>query len=448
MKAIFTLFLSLPFLALSQNIIETCTVSPANGTVVDFELFNDTLYATGFFNSICSENVAYIAKWEQGSWVSSSIGTSDPGHALTVIDNTLYLARYEESIDSNWVYFYNGSELEKLGQGVYLTNASGFSELPNIYSIIEYNDELYACGEFDRVGDDAISGIMKWNGSAWTDVGGGLSGNIQNSAQLLFPHTMLVHENELYIGGNFRFAGTEEVNGLAKWDGSTWSGLDGGFNSTVYGLGVFENDLFAGGSFTSASGTTLNRIAKWNGSSWESPGFGFIENSAQDFIFVHTLEEIDNELFIGGGLKKIRYDDQTEEICNGIVSFNGSELNTFEGGVPGNDIEAVAKSPDNELLFGGGVFGAGFTGILSPNSFEQKEEIKLSIYPNPASDFISVATTEPIISMEMYNIAGQQLELNLRFNRIDVRNFENGIYFVRVNLADQSHSFKIAVYSD
>lgn len=446
MKSILTLFLSFPILCFAQSIQETCVSLPANGTVVDFEMFNDTLYATGFFSSICGEQAAFIATWDQGIWTPSPLGLTDPGHSLNVIDEHLYIARYEESIDSNWVYVYDGDNLETMGQGVYLTTASGFSELPNIYSIIEFNDEIYACGEFDRVGTASISGIMKWNGTAWTDVGGGLSGNIQNSAPVMFPHTMVVFENELYVGGNFRFAGATEVNGLAKWDGTNWSAMDGGFNSTVYGLGIFNNTLYAGGSFTSASGNTLNRIARWNGSSWESPGFGFIENSAQDFIFVHTLESIDNDFFIAGGLKKVIYDDMTEELCNGVVSFDGSALNTYEGGVPGNDIEAIAKSNENELLFGGGVFGAGYTGILSSNSlFESEVESALTIYPNPSTDYIQIASKHPFQIIACHNLAGEHVRLNLDQNRIDVRSMDSGIYFITIKLSNKFLTYKIGV---
>jgi hypothetical protein len=87
---------------------------------------------------------------EWGQLGASFLGHLDPGHSLRSIGNRLFIARYEESIDSNWVYYYEDGQLSKWGEGVFLSTASGFSELPNIYDIIEYNGTLIACGEFDR----------------------------------------------------------------------------------------------------------------------------------------------------------------------------------------------------------------------------------------------------------------------------------------------------------
>ena len=108
----------------------------------------------------------------------------------------------------------------------------------------------------------------------------------------MYPHQMVVHDNELWGVGNLRFAGGVEVNGVAKWDGTTWSALGDGFNSTVYGVGVYNGELFAGGDFTQSGTQTLKRIAKWNGTDWVSPGFGFEPTGPNDYTFVHTFWKI------------------------------------------------------------------------------------------------------------------------------------------------------------
>ena len=217
---------------------------------------------SGFFNIICGESVGYMAKWEDNEWQATDISLSDPGHSLNIINDKLYIAKYEESVDSNWVYVYENSTLEKVGAGVYLTTAGGFSMLPNIYDIIEYNGNIYACGEFDRVGNESIQGIMQWDGSNWSAVGSGLSGNIQNTAPVMFPHQMIVHNEELYVVGNFRNAGGIDVNGIAKWNGTEWMNLGDGFDNTVYSIAVFNDEIVVAGAFTESNGVELNRIAK------------------------------------------------------------------------------------------------------------------------------------------------------------------------------------------
>ena len=65
------------------------------------------------------------------------------------------------------------------------------------------------------------------------------------------------------------------MNRIARWDGSAWSALGSGMNSTVKAL-AFDNsgNLYAGGYFTTAGGETVNRIAKWDGSAWSALGSG------------------------------------------------------------------------------------------------------------------------------------------------------------------------------
>ena len=220
----FTLLLATS-VGFGQSIQEICPSANTNGTVVNCEYFNDTLYATGFFDRICGQPVGYIAKWENNSWQPSAISISDPGHALKAIDNKLYIARYEQSLDSNWLYVYDNGQLQTVGSGVFLTTASGFSALPNIYDVLKYDGKIVACGEFDRVGTDSIQGIMQWDGNQWNALGSGLSGNIINTSGVMFPHQLMVHNSELYVAGNFRYAGGIEVNGIAKWDGNQWAAL-------------------------------------------------------------------------------------------------------------------------------------------------------------------------------------------------------------------------------
>ncbi|GJM34578.1 MAG: hypothetical protein DHS20C18_35790 [Saprospiraceae bacterium] len=410
MKKLILLFIStitVQFIQ-GQNFQEVCENSVVNGTIVDYQSFGDTIYATGFFSTICNETVGYIAKWENNEWKPSAINITDPGHAFEVIDNQLYIAKYEESIDSNWVYVYNNSSLEKVGSGVYLTTASGFSVLPHIYDIVEFDGKIVACGEFDRVGQQSINGIMQWDGDHWEPLGDGFTGNILNTAPVIYPHQMLVHNSELYVVGNFRYAGGEEANGIAKWDGTQWTNMAGGFNNTVYGIAIFDNEIIAGGAFTESNGTAVDRIAKWDGTQWTPLDFGFTATSPNDFIFVHTLKVIDDILYIGGGLKEVTYADNSTQICNGIVSYNGSSLNTFDGGVAGNDIEAIIKTEDQQLLIGGGVFGSGYSGITNINTSIEEELIsrEVQIFPNPFENSIHISARDNFEKYILFDTKG------------------------------------------
>ncbi len=387
----FTLLLCTAFwwpTAMTQVPVQFCPSSSTNGFVVDFAEYGDSIYATGFFTTACGESVPHIARWEGNALVPSAAVLPDAGHSLRVIDGNLIAATYQDAIDSNYLSAFNGSFSFRYLHGVYLTTASGFSELPNIYDVVEYQDQIYISGEFDRAGGQAIQGIARWTGTRWDSVGGGFSGAIAGSAPLLFPHTLLVHDGLLYAGGNFRFAGGVEVNGIAVWDGSTWSPMGEGFNRTVLGLAFYDGQLYAGGDFTATAtgGTPLDRIARWNGTAWESPGFGFIPNTPSDYIFVHTLEVHNDALYLLGGLKHVTREVGPDEACGGIVRWDGNTLETFGGGVTDVDMEAFHARGTGDLLLGGGVFGEGWIGGLElPSSLGEPVtgEEQGRFHPNP-----------------------------------------------------------------
>lgn len=399
--------------------------------MVNCAVYNDTLYGTGFFTQICGGPSNYIAKWDGTTWVSTNIPLTEAGHQLETINNQLFIAAYVGGIDSNWVYYFDGSTLNKWGTGVYLTTASGFSELANIYDVIEFNGQIYACGEFDRVGTQSISGIMRWNGSNWEDVGGGLSGNILGAPPIMYPHQMIIHDNELCVSGNFRYAGGVEVNGIAKWNGSTWSALGSGFNSTVYGVGLYNGELFAGGDFTQSGAQTVKRIAKWNGTNWVSLGFGFEPPSQMSYSFVHTFFEANGGLFIAGGLQEIELDGGGTIPCGGIIHLAGTTISTFNGGVAGNDIEAVGETSDGEILIGGGVLGNGYVGILNDTLVEMYEiqESRFEAYPNPMEEIVTIRCDEQIVHLKLNDVNGREISILLTDElSIDVSHLEKGIY--------------------
>src|SRR5205085_11986605 len=91
-------------------------------------------------------------------------------------------------------------------------------------------------------------------------------------------HSLAVDGSNLYAGGLFTNAGGATANHIAKWDGSAWSTLGGGIDDapgvTVDAIAIDGTDIYAGGGFLSASGTTVNNIARWSGSAWWALGSG------------------------------------------------------------------------------------------------------------------------------------------------------------------------------
>lgn len=382
-----------------------------NGFVDNFEVFNNTLYATGFFTNLCDSSVSHLAAFDEssGTWLPLGNGHNHAGHQLKDVNNHLYFAAYQPNIDSNWVYEWDGSNLNKVGEGVYLTNAvTGFSQTANIYALQAYNGNLIASGEFDRVGTRDISGVMQWDGTKWDSLSSGLSGNIAGTAPIMYPHDMCLFGNDLIVAGNFLKAGGITVNGIARWDGNQWFSLGAGFNGVVYGVCEFNGELYAGGDFTMSGTTPLTYIAKWDGNSWVDPGFRMYYQNASYYSFIHTLKVLNNRLYISGGFDRVESGSQVYQ-CQAICAYDGSIVDTLGGGLPGKEIEGITWY--NGALYAGG-------GINNSNSYvarysytagvQESVESTWTISPNPSENRkVVLSSDKPLGTIQVYNALGQ-----------------------------------------
>ena len=87
-----------------------------------------------------------------------------------------------------------------------------------------------------------------WDGKQWTV-----------PAMFFGPVTVQANDlafvgNTLYAAGNFTNVNGVAANGLARWDGTTWSSV--GFSGLAYALAVEGNNLYVGGIYTNAGGVT------------------------------------------------------------------------------------------------------------------------------------------------------------------------------------------------
>ena len=87
---------------------------------------------------------------------------------------------------------------------------------------------------------------------------------------------------------------------------------------------------------------------------------------------------------------------------------------------------------------------------LNPNisacealSITDVDIVDLKLYPNPATNFINITSSETIDQVELYSILGKKvLEVN-HTNSIDISAMNSGIYFVKINSGNRTISKKI-----
>ena len=89
----------------------------------------------------------------------------------------------------------------------------------------------------------------------------------------------------------------------------------------------------------------------------------------------------------------------------------------------------LAVDSDNEVFYDNlelrAVVAASVKDVFADN---------ISMYPNPANNFINISTPEEISSVEVYNIVGKRVLSikNLKNNQVDISNLSSGMYMLRL----------------
>ncbi|TAL29479.1 MAG: hypothetical protein EPN93_21525 [Spirochaetes bacterium] len=251
------------------------------------------LYAGGSFTTAGGATANRIAKWDGSSWSALGTGMGAAVYALAVdgSDNLYAGGSFTTAGGStaSCIAKWDGSSWSALGSGI--SNASGPA---NVFALaVDGSGNLYAGGSFPTAGGTTANHIAKWNGSTWSALGSGMDDEVYALAA--------DSSGNLYAGGYFISAGGTAASCIAKWDGSSWSALGSGMYGTndywVNALAVDgSGNLYAGGSFTTAGGTAANGIAKWDGSSWTALGSDL---NSEGEVCALTVDGYGN-LFAGG----------------------------------------------------------------------------------------------------------------------------------------------------
>ena len=247
---------------------------------------------------------------------------------------------------------WNGHDWSGLGEGL-----GDDSDPAVVMALASFDDgsgsgeQVYAGGRIrnDGTGAGDLHFMVKFDGVAWTDVGGGTSFEVR---------ALQVHDDgsgpALYAGGSFTAAGGASFDKIARWDGSGWSDVGGGFPapSRVDALCTFDFGsgprLVAAGHLSQASGAALNHIAVWDGLSWSALG------APDDEVHELHVGQHDGatKLFMGGEFIQV-----DGVFARGIAVWSGSGWSRM--GFDAYEVESIGTL-DGELFAGGGSIGTSY----------------------------------------------------------------------------------------
>jgi trimeric autotransporter adhesin len=219
-----------------------------------------SLYAAGFFERIGGVAATNLAVLRNGAWsgIQADVPHWDSIRALAFTRNALYAG-------GDFTLF-NGKQvghIVKHEQGRW--NPVGL-EVPNsfdrdVVGVAVQGANVYAAGYFHLAGTNEVAGVARWNGTKWLSVGSSISGYGQRIAAI---------GNNVYVAGQFNFP-DGSVASLVRWDGTNWSTLpviegDFGTFSQIIAVGKI---LYVSGNITfSALNETQPFSAGWDGTNW------------------------------------------------------------------------------------------------------------------------------------------------------------------------------------
>ncbi len=334
--------------------VNSLALFDANGT-------DSKLYAAGQFTTAGDANANNIAQWDGSSWAALGRGMDGWVSVLNVVDDSSGPALVAGGafscaggVTANAIAKWTGSDWSGFGTG--LSGSFG----PDTYAVSRFDDgsgpTLVVGGLFSAAGGVPANGVATWDGSTWSALGDGVGGAEARSVfcQVVFDDGS---GSAVYFGGDFTTAGGLPANYIARWDGIHWSEIGGGMaGGTLIGvldLEVFDDGggaaLYAGGRFTRAGGISANFIAKWDGSRWSPVGIGMNN-------WVYAMAVYDD----GSGPALCAAGSFTTAggiAANRIAKWNGSEWSPLSSGL-NSDAYALTVFDDGTgpALYAGGAF--------------------------------------------------------------------------------------------
>ena len=231
-------------------------------TVKRFRIINDELYAVGGFWEADGHVCKGVAKRVGSEWVNVGVPplTAGGGYNMEeiiqfngdlIVGGTFAVGNAQDLIR------YDGTDWTALGPGL----QGGISVC---YDMVVYHNELIVAGAFTISSGNAGKAVMRWDGSAFHPLGLGVQVINGSYANNYWCHALAVHEDKLFVGGGFLYAGGVPAPVIASWDGENWCGFGGDLDGFASDIAFFHDTLFAGmPSATTINGEEVDGIAQF-----------------------------------------------------------------------------------------------------------------------------------------------------------------------------------------
>ncbi len=395
------------------------------------------------------DTALYVVKWNGTSWMELGSGSTSPvslfGEIATMVADSagnIYVGGAPYSTPGtppiHTVMKWDGTSWSDVGSGTgaLVLNAEVLT------LCMDRSGNLYAAGVFEN--STGHTYVAKWDGTSWTELGTGTS-SLKGNSEIDVIYTDAA--GNLYAGGGFTDGAVDTIGNIyvAKWDGASWSELGPGI---CHGYGEYyiysitgdpAGNIYAAGKFADANGYY---VAKWDGSMWSELGTGAGILSANDLITSMCWDNVGNLYATGFFTDSVSFLSGHEY----VAKWNGStwsELGTGSSALNANDWIFSVCSDVAGNIYAAGDFkdAAGYPYVAKyPSATEGITSLhhtsEINLYPNPATNEITIASPGKITFVSITNPLGQTVfthNYNKEPVQMDISYLSAGVYFVRIN---------------
>lgn len=227
---------------------------------VGFEGGGDTtlLVVGGRFDKIAGLPCRNVASWDGHTWSPAAVSMEDVTSASPTVSVLrafdadgpggsppfVFAGGRFSSIDNvncQSIARWDGHAWSPVGGGITSPYWASINSL-NEWQMVEGDPRSFVLvvgGIFDQAGGAPASGIAAWNGDAWVPLGDAEEGSIDAIVVVRHEDSATVPEG-LYVSGDLTFADERRIQGIARYENATWSLVAGakspdGFDWTPVG---------------------------------------------------------------------------------------------------------------------------------------------------------------------------------------------------------------------
>ncbi|MEM9544550.1 MAG: T9SS type A sorting domain-containing protein [Bacteroidota bacterium] len=354
--------------------------------------------------------------------------------SLLIHEGLIYLAYQDLDFDDkSSLIRYDGVSWDYVGQ-------RGFSEgEARFQSVVIHNNEPYVA--FEDVTQSRESTVMKYNGSDWVIVGNpGFTSGISDGQSIY--NQIVTNQEELYIIFCSVHITMGEKTWIMKFEDETWSTVgNSGFRNAGgarQSLVFLNNEPYC--TYLNFSNSKA-AVKKYNGNQWVTVGqLGLSEGLAPS-----------PTMHIHNDIPYVAYSDFSEDTKLTVMYLDGDnwaplggigvspaditlpEIEGYENTIYVAFIDAQNPNPGNVTIM--------TYDLLTTVDDRLTEISQFDIFPNPASEHLTISTTETIDFISIVSLEGRLIKRSKTTNHIDLDGIPKGTYLLQIK-TDKGTGYK------